>query len=247
MEKILSKLDESVFTEELKTEISESFNEAVNAKVEVLVAEKVSAIVEEKEKEIEDKFMAEAKEYKEKLLENLDEFLSLIAEEYISENKITIDESIQGEKLEALLEGFNALLIAGGVEIKQIAENLDDTEMKTQIAESTAKIDSLVVENRGLKKQKAELLKMGLIAEVKEGLSVIQKEKFDKLAAIVEFDSSKASNYLTKLETLKESVTSVKSDEKREESPAHTSMYESVKKFEGSKLDKSVSDSTRFF
>jgi hypothetical protein len=242
MEKILSKLDEAVFTDELKAEISESFNAAVDAKVETLVAEKVAAIVEEKETEITEKFMTEAKEYKEKLLENLDEFLSLIAEEYISENKITIEESVQGEKLESLLEGFNALLIAGGVEIKQIAENLDDTEMKAQIAESTAKIDALVVENLDLKKQKAELLKMGLIAEVKEGLSVIQKEKFDKLAAIVEFNSSDASGYLKKLETLRESVTAAKV----EETHTHTPIVEN-KEPEGSVLPASVADSSRFF
>lgn len=249
MENILAKLDESVFTDELKKEISESFTAAVDAKVETLVAEKLVGLVEAKEKEIEDKFVAEAAEYKTKLLENLDEFLNLIAEEYIKENKITIEESVQGEKLEALLEGFNALLIAGGVELKTISENLDDTETRDTIAENTARIDALVVENIELKKQKAELLKMGLVAEVKDGLSVIQKEKFDKLASVVEFDPDNSAKYLKSLEVLKESVIGSKTDDVPAVTaavPAQT-VTESVETFEGSTLDKSFADSKRFF
>jgi hypothetical protein len=246
MENILAKLDEAVFTDELKKEISESFTTSVDAKVETLVAEKLVDLVEAKEKEITDRFVAEAAEYKTKLLENLDEFLSLIAEEYIKENKITIEESVQGEKLESLLEGFNALLIAGGVELKTISENLDDTEAREAVVESTARIDSLVIENIELKKQKAELLKMGLVAEIKEGMTVIQKEKFDKLASVVEFDSNNSAKYLKSLEVLKESVIGSKSDDVTTVVPA-VSISEAVETFTGSTLDKSVADSARFF
>jgi glutamate racemase len=241
MENILAKLDEAVFTDELKKEISESFTSSVDAKVETLVAEKLVDLVEAKEKELSDKFVAESAEYKEKLLENLDEFLSLIAEEYIKENRITIEESVQGEKLESLLEGFNALLIAGGVELKQISENLDDTEAKEAIAESTARIDALVVENMELKKAKAELLKMGLVAEVKDGMSVVQKEKFDKLASVVEFNSSNSAKFLKSLEVLKESVVSSKV-ETVVEGTTHTS----VAVVETVEVD-TVADSARFF
>jgi glutamate racemase len=243
MENILAKLDEAVFTDELKKEISESFTASVDAKVETLVAEKLVELVEAKEKELSDKFVAESAEYKEKLLENLDEFLSLIAEEYIKENRITIEESVQGEKLESLLEGFNALLIAGGVELKQISENLDDTEAKEAIAESTTRIDALVVENMELKKAKAELLKMGLVAEVKDGMSVVQKEKFDKLASVVEFDPSNSAKFLKSLEVLKESVVSSKV-ETVVEGTTHTqvAVVETVEV-----VDNTIADSARFF
>ena len=242
MKNILAKLDEAVFTDELKKEISESFTETVDAKVEILVAEKLVELVEAKEKEISNRFVAEAAEYKTKLLENLDEFLSLIAEEYINENKITIEESVQGEKLESLLEGFNSLLIAGGVELKTISENLDDTEAREAVAESTERIDALVVENMALKKQKAELLKMGLVAEIKEGMSVVQKEKFDKLASVVEFDVNNSVKYLKSLEVLRESVIGSKTDDVP---PVYVT--ESLDTFTGSTLDKSVADSARFF
>lgn len=278
MEKILARLDESVFTDELKTELQESFDAAVDAKVIELVAEKT----EEKTKELEEmaeafkeklaeEANAEKEAFKTSLMENLDEFLDLIASEYVEQNKIAIEESVKGEQLEALLEGFNAMMVAGGVELKEIQENTTDSVMKGELAESKEKVDALVAENMELKKEKATLLKMGLVMEAKAGMTELQKEKFDKLANVVEFDVNEANEFIDKLEVIAESVKSqeegefettdkadkkVKKDTKDGESDAvgedeeeeeNKELKESAEEVEGSKLDESYADSKRFF
>ena len=49
-----------------------------------------------------------------------------------------------------------------------------------------------------------KLLKSGIILELKEGLSLVEAQKFERLANIVDFSSSE--KYLEKLQTIKESV-----------------------------------------
>jgi len=56
---------------------------------------------------------------------------------------------------------------------------------------------------------------MGTISELKEGLSIVEAEKFVKLADLVEF--SKDESFVAKLETIKETVLGSKVDVESDE------------------------------
>ena len=114
-----------------------------------------------------------------------------------------------------MIEAFDAMLTAGGVEVAKIVEAKEADDVETKLAESVEKYDDLVEEVIDLKKENDKLIKMGVIAEMKEGLSIVEAEKFAKLADLVEF--SKDEGYLSKLETIKESVKGAK-EEKVDES-----------------------------
>lgn len=214
LEKLFESLDEKVFTDELKESLESQFNEAVEAKAaelsEAAVEAEISSLNEKSEQHIEflnekaDQFVAMKQS---EMVESLDKYLDRIVEEFMVEAKTALDESIKSEKADMIVEAFDSMLVATGVEVAKIVEAKKETvdaSVEAKLEESTAKYDSLVEETIALKEENETLIKMGVIAEMKEGLSLVEAEKFIKLADLVEFTKDEA--YAEKLETIKESV-----------------------------------------
>ena len=201
MKQILESLD---IAEEIKTELSESFDKAV-------LVEAVK-LAESKEADYEEYMFAQLTEMKTKLEDTLDAYLEKVVEQFVEDNTFAIEESVKSEKYDAVLEGFNSLMIAGGVEIAQIAEakEAEDAELAAEAEEveekSSVMADKLMAENIELKEKNAELLKTGLIKESAEDMTAIQRDKFLKLAQVVEFDESNPVDFIEKMDTLVESV-----------------------------------------
>ena len=208
MLEILKQLDESVFTDELKAELSEKFEAAVDEKSELRAQE----IVAEKEIEYEAYIAEESEKAKAELLEQLSEYM----EEVFEENKIAIDESIDVERTKAVLEGFDALLTTVGVEVSKIQEAKADDSLEAKVEELEAKVDEAINDKLELVKENKELTRMGLIAESSEGLSITEKEKFIKMADLVEANEMNES-FVAKLDAIKETVLDKKVETPSEE------------------------------
>lgn len=223
MDKLFESLDAKVFTPELKESLEAQFNEAVELKAQTIaearIEEEIDALSEKSEQHIE-MLEEKAEEFVnlkvEELTESMDKYLERIVEEFLAEAKSSLDESLKSEKADMMIEAFEAMLVAGGVEVSKIAEakeeSIDESakSLETELEESIAKHDKLVDEIIALKEQNETLIKMGVIAEMKEGLSLVEAEKFEKLASIVEF--SKDDAYAEKLETIRESVKGAKEE-----------------------------------
>jgi hypothetical protein len=226
LEKLFESLDEKVFTAELRESLESQFNEAVELKASTLVEERIEeeidSLNEKSEAHIEmlnEKAEEFVKLEKEAMVENLDKYLDRIVEEFLTEAKTSLDESLKSEKADMIIEAFDSMLVAGGVEVSQIVEAKDNSSVEEKLKESIEKYDTLVEENIELKEEADKLIKIGVIAEMTEGLSLVESEKFKKLADLVEFSKDEA--FAEKLETIKESVkgaVEVKKEEKLEES-----------------------------
>jgi hypothetical protein len=201
MKQILESLE---LADEVKSELLESFDAAV-------LAEAVK-LAESKEEAYEEYMLAQMTEMKEELEDTLDAYLEKVVEQFVEDNTFAIDESVKSEKYNAVLEGFNSLMIATGVEIAQIAEAKEEADEENAIAESesseelAAMADKLMAENMELKEKNAELLKTGLVKESAEDMTAVQRDKFLKLAQVVEFDASAPVDFIEKMDTLVESV-----------------------------------------
>jgi len=201
MKQILENLD---LAEEIKEELSESFDAAV-------LVEAVK-LAESKEEAYEEYMIAQLQEMKAELEDTLDAYLEKVVEQFVEDNTFAIEESIKSEKYDAVLEGFNSLMIATGVEIAQIAEAKEEIEEETnESAEALA--NKLMAENIDLKEKNAELLKTGLVKESTEDMTAVQRDKFLKLAAVVEFDENNPVDFIAKMDTLVESVKGEKQKE----------------------------------
>jgi hypothetical protein len=201
MKQILESLD---LAEEIKAELTESFEAAVKSEA--------VALAESKEAEYEEYMSAQLSEMKAELEDTLDAYLEKVVEQFVADNTFAIDESVKSEKYDAVLEGFNSLMIASGVEIAQIAEAKEAEEAElvaeNEEAEEAASVlaDRLMAENMELKEKNAELLKTGLVKESAEDMTAVQRDKFLKLAAVVEFDEKNPVDFIEKMDTLVESV-----------------------------------------
>ena len=211
LEKLFESLDEKVFTPELKKALEAQFNEAVETKAESIaeakIEEEIDSLNEKAEQHVE--FLnKKAEEYiamkQSEMVESLDKYLERVVDKFVAEAKDLLAESVKSEKADMIIEAFDAMLVATGVQVAKIVEAKDETAVETKLAENTAKYDALVEENIALSEENKKLIKMGVISELKEGLSLVEAEKFEKLAELVEF--SKSGEFLTKLTTIKESV-----------------------------------------
>ena len=211
LEKLFESLDEKVFTPELKKALEAQFNEAVETKAESIaeakIEEEIDSLNEKAEQHVE--FLnKKAEEYIEmkqaEMVESLDKYLERVVDKFVAEAKDLLAESVKSEKADMIIEAFDAMLVATGVQVAKIVEAKDETAIETKLVENTAKYDALVEENIALSEENKKLIKMGVISELKDGLSLVEAEKFEKLAELVEF--SKSGEFLTKLTTIKESV-----------------------------------------
>lgn len=209
--KLFESLDDKVFTADLKESLEVQFNEAVELKVQELVEAKTLALEEKAEEYTEMKIeMIEekAEEFVEKKMQELSEsverYLDRIIEDFINESKEKLEESIKSEQSEMIIEAFDSLLVATGVELSKIVEAKEENDEKSKLEESIKKYDNLIEENISLKEENDKLVKLGIINGMKEGLSLLESEKFEKAANIVEF--SRDNSYINKLEIIKESI-----------------------------------------
>jgi hypothetical protein len=222
LEKLFESLDEKVFTVELKEALEVQFNEAVEAKAtslaEARIESEITALNEKSEQHIDflnEKADAYVAMKQTEMVESLDKYLDRIVSEFIAEAQEALDESVKSEKADMIIEAFDTMLTATGVEVAKIVEAKDESAVEKKLEESVAKYDTLVEENIALKTENDTLFKIGVINEMKEGLSIVEAEKFVKLADLVEFTRDDA--FAAKLETIKESVkgaVEVKEEEK---------------------------------
>ena len=77
--------------------------------------------------------------------------------------------------------------------------------MITSLEEKVADMADKLVES---KREADKYLQAGLTKELAEGLSILETAKFEKLAEMVSFDRS--SDYMDKLEVIKEQIISVR-------------------------------------
>lgn len=219
LKELLESLDTQVFTPEAIETVMNQFNEAVEAKAKEIA----DLAIEERSKEVEDKandYITEALEIKTtELEEKMDKFtaetmnemnesmklfMDKVVEEFAIENEARLTESLKADKSDMIIEAFEAMITAGSMELVKIAEAKDASEAETKLAESIAKYDALMVENLEIKKENTDLIKTGIIAEMKEGLSLVESKKFEKMAVMIPF--TRDEKFTEQLEVIKESV-----------------------------------------
>ena len=230
--KLFEALDDKVFTADLKESLEIQFNEAVELKVQELVEAKTLALEEKAEEYAEMKvemIEEKAEEFVEKKMQELSEsverYLDRIIEDFINESKEKLEESIKSEQSEMIIEAFDSLLVATGVELSKIVEAKEENDEKSKLEESIKKYDNLIEENISLKEENDKLVKLGIINEMKEGLSLLESEKFEKAASIVDF--SRDNSYVNKLEIIKESILGTVEPKKEEKEVIVESVKES--------------------
>ena len=183
-------------------ELSEEFQEKAKLIFETALRAKVSEIRESLEEHYKVALQEEVQEIKTILEERVDAYLEYVADEWMTENRLTIQSGIKEELSESFMNGLKDLFEAHYVSIPEDKYNVLES-MVEKLDDMETKLNEQIEKNISLNKRLAESVADGIFDEISEGLALSQKEKLASLAESVEFESEV--EYREKLETLRES------------------------------------------
>jgi len=195
------------FTEDVNAmiggeDLSEEFKEKATLIFETAVKTKIAEIKESLENKFNKALVEEVVAIKEELTGRVDAYLEYVAEEWIDENALQIENGLKGELSESFMSGLKSLFEEHYVEIPE--DRYDVLEnMVMRLDEMEEKLNEQIERNVQLNQRLSEAVSDTIFNDVAEGLALTQKEKLAGLAESVEFDSE--DTYREKLESLKES------------------------------------------
>ena len=183
-------------------ELSEEFREKAKTILEAAIKGKVVQIKEVLDAEYDAKLLEEVTEIKGALNERVDSYLEYVADEWFTENQLSVEGGIKEELTESFMTGLKSLFEEHYVTIPE--EKYDVLEsMVEKLDEMETKLNEQIEKNVSLNSRLGESVANGILESVSEGLADTQKEKLASLSESVEFESE--TSYRDKLETLKES------------------------------------------
>lgn len=180
-------------SEEFKEKATTIFEAAVNARVEMIKA----MLEEESEKKLE----AQVSEISKTLSEQIDNYISYVADQWMQENELAIETSLRTEITEEFIEGMKNLFAENYIEIPEDKFNVLE-DLANKVEELEHKLNDSINENIELSNSVKDYAKNSIFASVAEGLSVAQREKFATLADGVDFIDE--TTYEKKLQIVKE-------------------------------------------
>jgi len=183
-------------------ELSEEFQEKARTIFETAIRTKVAEVQEELKVQYESTLEEEVTLIKEELTDRVDAYLEYVAEEWISENQLAVEQGLKAEMTESFLTGMRSLFEDHYVNIPE--EKYDvTTAMVEKLDEMEYKLNEQIKSNIALNQRLAESVADAIFTDVSEGLALSQKDRLASLAENVEFDSE--DNYREKLATLRNS------------------------------------------
>jgi len=185
---------EEELSEEFKTKAATIFETAIKSKVR----SELEKIQEENDKQM--KELAETSMTS--MVEKVDDYLNYVVEQWMTDNELSIERGLKGEIAEDFISGLKGLFEDHYIDVPDEKYDILEANL-TKIEELEDKLNKQMEENVQLKKAKGELVKESLIADVADGMTDTETEKFQSLVDDVEFSDEES--YKEKLQTIKES------------------------------------------
>ena len=196
-------------------ELSEEFEEKARTIFEAAIKAKSTEIQEELTAQYEQALQEEVATIKEELTDRVDAYLEYVAEEWMTENQLAVEQGLKTEMTESFLTGIRSLFEDHYVSIPEEKYDVLNS-MVEKLDEMEDKLNEQIERNIALKQRLAESVADVIFSEVCEGLALSQKEKLASLAENVEFDSE--DTYREKLVTLRNSYFPANSGTQRDNS-----------------------------
>jgi len=182
-------------SEEFKDKASTLFEAAVNARAMVEIARL--------EEEYETRLEEEVASIVEGVESNLNTYLDYVVENWMKENEVAVESALRNEIMEEFIGGLKNLFAEHYIDMPEEKISVVE-ELAAKVERLEAALDETINENTELKNAVLESERQETVAEVAEGLTLSQSEKFLSLAEGVSFDGD-LDVYKKKLSVVKES------------------------------------------
>jgi hypothetical protein len=202
-EEVTELFGDEELTEEFKDKAAVLFETAVHIKAKQL---------EEELKETYDSQLEEAvQQITEQLTEKVDHYLSYVAEEWVEDNELAIENSLKNEFTESFIHGLRNLFAEHYVQFPE-----EEVEIVDALAEKVEELENALNDSENEKIEMAEVLEAfnreAIFDEVAEGLAMTQVEKLRELSESTEFDGDEE-KFKKSLTILKEHHFKIKATE----------------------------------
>lgn len=182
-------------------ELSETFREKATVIFEAAVNARVEEVTADLEEQFNTRLEEEVASIEEAIQNKLDDYLTYVAEQWMEENRVAVEQSLRTEITESFIEGIRGLFEQHYINVPQ--DRFDVVEdLQGQLEEMQAKLDEAIEDNITLANLISEASASKILAQVAEGLTATQAEKLATLAEGVTFDT--VDEYKRKLEIVKE-------------------------------------------
>ncbi len=199
---------EEAFATDLKvladadSNLTEDFKAKASTLFEAAVSNKVVTIKEELENTYEDSLQEEVVYIRETLIEKIDNYLTYVVEDWMTENQEYVDNKLRTDIAEDFMKNLKDLFVESYIEVPQNKVDLVDS-LSEDVEATKSELLTISEERDSLANQIAELQREKIISEATSELTSTQSSKFVKLLEGIEFVD--ASNFETKVSVIKES------------------------------------------
>ena len=178
---------EILFSDDSLSELSEDFKSKATVIFENAVANQVAEEKKVIEEEFETKLEEQRKEIETDLEEKVDSYLTYVAEEWMKENELAVENGIQVEIAENFLKGMKDLFVESYVEVPEnkvdiVAEMTEDLEKKSSA------LDEAIDKNIELSKEIVDMKKARIVSEHTSDLADTQIDKLNDLVEMIDYE-----------------------------------------------------------
>ena len=185
--------DEEHLSEEFKTQAASLFEAVVVSRVNEQVQSIEDELVEEANKAFD--------EAKEKLVENIDKYLSYMTEQWMSENELAIEGGLRNEITESFIKGLQQVFTEHYIDVPEEKFDVLNSQ-KQEIDELKSKLDEEIGKSVAISEDREQLQKERIFRSVVDDLAETEVEKFAGLVEGISYDNE--DKYISKLNVIKE-------------------------------------------
>lgn len=198
----LDSIFESIeLSDDVKTKFSAVFESTVKANAVKLAESHVAQMAEMADQLVEEK----ATEKNAQLAENVNKYFEHLVEEWMTENKLAVENGIKVQMFESLLGAMKTTFVEHNVLVPDEAVDVV-TELQGELEESKVELNKVLDSNLVLKESIKTMKRDQEINEAVAGLTDIQKEKVIALSEGISYSES----FGTKLSAIVEMVSVTK-------------------------------------
>ena len=157
----------------------------------------------------------------EDLVESVNQYLTYVAESWVEENRLAVDQGLKTEIAESFMSGLKNLFTEHNInvpeetsivsELQAKVKNLEESVKKTDLVQNK-KLNEEIQKTLRFKKKLNEQISQNVFNTVSASLTLTQKEKFKKLVENVEFTDEQS--YTEKLNQISDNLYNDKSKKK---------------------------------
>jgi hypothetical protein len=184
-------------SEEFKEKASTIFEAAVQAKVNQIVTEKQVELENANEKVIEDQVAS----HKQEMVEQVDNYLQYVADEWMKENQLAIEKGIRTEITEGFISGLKNLFEEHYITIPEDKVDVVD-DLFGKIEDLEKDLNEQIQKGVDQSKELSKFKKDKIVQSLTSGLSDTQADKVKSLAEGVEDEDPET--FEKKVEVIKE-------------------------------------------